>query len=378
MKKKALLLLSLTMVSGCLFSGCGGEKNQNATEALESFTENTGADATQTSSSSIQFQADTADNEIYDFGYLASDYVSFGNYNSIKIEKTEVEDVSEDEVQEEIKNRMKKQEIWSDKTEGTVNRYDLVNLDISCSVDGQKYPAASRKDTNLSVGSGNFFQEFEEQIIGKQIGETVKFTLALADTTQFSDKAGKNAEFTAHIKAVRTQPKLTDEIAARLSGQQYDNAADYEAYIKGILTEEKQEEHNYEVFMEVMGQISDSIEIKGIPEEETADGITNEDIQKEAEEKGVSASELAKQYLDEGKTIASADTGKASMNLLLLSIAEQRGIAVSGSDISAYGTYLLDKGYTEKEIKETYTERDLAHLALNRMVMMAVAESAES
>lgn len=381
MKKRTWIFLFLTVFSGCLLSGCGGEKKQETTEALESFTEDSGETSTKAATSADgtdQFRSSTPKDELYDFGYRAAEYVSIGNYKDIKVEKTEAEEVTEDAIREEIQGRMKKQGIWKEKTEGTVKQYDLVNMDINCMVDGQEYPAASREDTNINVGAGNFFLEFETQIIGKQIGETVKFTLTLPDNMQFSDKTGKEAEFTVHIKAVRTQQELTDETVAVLSNGKYSTVSDYEAYIKKVLSEEKQEEHNYTVFMEVMNQISDSIEIKGIPEEEKETGLTNEDIQKEAEEKGISASELAQEYLSEGKSISTDNTEEASMNLVLLYIADQRGISVSGADISDYGTYLMDKGYMEEEIKQTYTERELAHLALNRMVMDSVAENAES
>ena len=381
MKKRTLLFLFLTVLSGCLLSGCGGEKKQETTEALESFMEDSGETSTKAVTSAdgtVQFRSSTPKDELYDFGYRAADYVSIGNYKDIKVEKTEAEEVTEDAIREEIQGRMKKQGVWKEKTEGTVKQYDLVNMDINCTVDGQEYPAASREDTNINVGAGNFFPEFETQIIGKQIGENVTFTLTLPDNMQFSDKAGKEAEFTVHIKAVRTQQELTDETAAVLSNGKYSTVSDYEAYIKKVLSKEKQEEHNYTVFMEVMNQISDSIEIKEIPEEEKETGLTNEDIQKEAEEKGLSASELAQEYLSEGKSISTDNAEEASMDLVLLYIADQRGISVSGADISDYGTYLMDKGYTEEEIKQTYTERELAHLALNRMVMASVAENAES
>ena len=68
-----------------------------------------------------------------------------------------------------------------------------------------------------------------------------------------------------------------------------------------MLEAEKEEQHNYNVFMEVMTQIADSIDIKGIPEEESENDLTYEKIQQEADAKGIAPAELAQEYEAAGK-----------------------------------------------------------------------------
>ena len=139
-----------------------------------------------------------------------------------------------------------------------------MNLDITCTVDGKEYAPGSKKDINLNVGAGNYFSEFEEKLIGKQLGDTITFELTLPDNDTFTQQTGKKGVFTVYLKAVRTQPQLTDEIAVKLSDQKYQSVKEYQQYIKEMLEAEKEERHNYNVFMEVMTQIADSIDIKGM------------------------------------------------------------------------------------------------------------------
>lgn len=380
MQKRNMLVICLLAMAAGILSGCGNEKKEETDIALETYEENGSASSAVTSSNgTIQFKGETSKDEVYDFGYSATDYISAGDYSSIKVQKTEPETVTEDDVQAAITERMKNHEIWTEKTEGSINRYDLVNLDITCTIDGEEYAAACKKDINLNVGSGNYFSELEEQIIGKQIGDIITIELTLPDTTLFTQQAGKKGTFTVHMKAVHIQPQLTDEIVAKLSDYKYQSTEEYRQYIKTLLESDKKEQHDYNVFMEVMTQIADSIEIKGVPEVENEETVSYERIQKEAEEKGVSASEILQEYTSKGENLTISDnTEETYMNLLLLYIADQRGLTVTGEDISSCRNELIEKeNYSEKEIDLMFTERRLAHLALNKKVLAYVAEHAE-
>ena len=383
MRRKTVLFLCLLtsmagILSGC--GGCGGNKTGETNVTLETLAEDSSGSPTITSDAgTIQFKGTTSKDEVYDFGYKASDYISLGDYSKIKVEQTQFEEVTNDEIQSRISDLMKKKEIWIDKTEGSIKQYDLVNLDITCTVDGKEYAPGSKKDINLNVGAGNYFSEFEEKLIGKQLGDTITFELTLPDNDTFTQQTGKKGVFTVYLKAVRTQPQLTDEIAVKLSDQKYQSVKEYQQYIKEMLEAEKEERHNYNVFMEVMTQIADSIDIKGIPEEESENDLTYEKIQQEADEKGIAPAELAQEYEAAGKTISMDSTEEHSMDLLILYIADQNGITVTGSDIAEYKSSLLERGtYSEEELDKTLSERKLAHLALNRKVLAFVAERAEN
>lgn len=380
MRRKTVLFLCLLTSMAGILSGCGGNKTGETNVTLETLAEDSSGSPTITSDAgTIQFKGTTSKDEVYDFGYKASDYISLRDYSNIKVEQTQFEEVTNDEIQSRISDLMKKKEIWIDKTEGSIKQYDLVNLDITCTVDGKEYAPGSKKDINLNVGAGNYFSEFEEKLIGKQLGDTITFELTLPDNDTFTQQTGKKGVFTVYLKAVRTQPQLTDEIAVKLSDQKYQSVKEYQQYIKEMLEAEKEERHNYNVFMEVMTQIADSIDIKGIPEEESENDLTYEKIQQEADEKGIAPAELAQEYEAAGKTISMDSTEEHSMDLLILYIADQNGITVTGSDIAEYKSSLLERGtYSEEELDKTLSERKLAHLALNRKVLAFVAERAEN
>ena len=54
----------------------------------------------------VHFSSETGEDEAYDFGYKASDYVSFGNYRNVKVDNIEAKEVTNTDVLEEVLNRM--------------------------------------------------------------------------------------------------------------------------------------------------------------------------------------------------------------------------------------------------------------------------------
>lgn len=114
-------------------------------------------------------------------------------------------------------------------------------------------------------------------------------------------------------------------------------------------------------------------------EGESENDLTYEKIQQEADAKGIAPAELAQEYEAAGKKISMDSTEEHSMDLLILYIADQNGITVTGGDIAEYKSSLLERGtYSEEELDKTLSERKLAHLALNRKVLALVAECAEN
>ena len=114
MKKKAVLILCMSLTAGCLLSGCGGEKPEETEIALETFAEDQPGSTTITSDAgTVQFKGETSKDEIYDFGYKAADYISLGDYRTIKVEKTQPEEASDEEVKSRISDLLSKKNIWN-------------------------------------------------------------------------------------------------------------------------------------------------------------------------------------------------------------------------------------------------------------------------
>ena len=201
----------------------------------------------------------------------------------------------------------------------------------------------------------------------------------MPDDSKFSDAAGKEAEYTATVKSVRTLPDITDDVINKLTDGKYKAVSDYETYIRQVLQKEKEIENNLTIFEETLGQVADTFEFKGVPEQEKEGDIDIETIREEAEEKGVEPVELVNQYEAEGKTIAYEQSTNSKIDLLILYVAQKEGITVTGADIKALKAELIEWNAfkDEEDIAENLSERQLAHAALREKVCAYIAQKTE-
>lgn len=103
MRRKTVLFLCLLTSMAGILSGCGGNKTGETNVTLETLAEDSSGSPTITSDAgTIQFKGTTSKDEVYDFGYKASDYISLGDYSNIKVEQTQFEEVTNDEIQSRI------------------------------------------------------------------------------------------------------------------------------------------------------------------------------------------------------------------------------------------------------------------------------------
>ncbi len=378
--KKTIIILCSIMIVGCFWRGCEKESSKETKAVMDTASiDQSDAKMIISRNGTVQFTTKTADDENFDFGYNAEDYVSVGDYSNVTVVKTEPEAVTNEDIQNDIENRLKTHAMWNEKKEGTVEQFDLVNMDFTGTVDGKTFQNSTGTDINIRIGSGDYCKEVEAQIIGKNIGEKITFKVTMPDDSKFSDAAGKEAEYTVTVKSVRTLPDITDDVINKLTGGKYKTVSEYEAYIKQVLQKEKEIENSLTIFEETLGQVADTFEFKGVPEQEKEGDIDIETIRKEAEEKGVEPVELVNQYEAEGKTIAYEQSTNSKTNLLILYVAQKEGITVTGADIKALKDELIEWNAfkDEEDIAENLSERQLAHAALREKVCAYIAQKAE-
>ena len=95
---------------------------------------------------------------------------------------------------------------------------DVAVIDFTGSVDGENFIGGKAEDYGLEIGSGSFIPGFEEQIIGKDVGD--EFDVNITFPEQYTEElAGKDAVFAVKIKELReTIPATLDDDFAKKMG----------------------------------------------------------------------------------------------------------------------------------------------------------------
>ena len=165
--------------------------------------------------------------------------VELGKYKGVKVEKADTA-VSAKEVDEEIKKEQERNARFTDITGRAVKKDDTVNIDYSGSVDGVNFDGGTAEGQELVIGSHSFIDTFEDQIIGKKIGDSFDVNVTFPEQYQEKSLAGKAAVFAVKLNGIKEKvmPELDDEFAGDVS--EFSTMAEYKDDVKKKLAEKKE------------------------------------------------------------------------------------------------------------------------------------------
>jgi trigger factor len=166
--------------------------------------------------------------------------VKIEGYKGLACKKADTE-VSDDEVEAEIKKDLAKNARIVDVTDRAVQDGDIATIDFKGFMDGEAFAGGEGHDYDLEIGSHSFIDTFEEQLIGKNIGDEVDVNVTFPEGYGQADLAGKPAKFEVKVNAIKFKelPELTDEYVADTTDSE--NVADYKNDIVGRLKVRKLE-----------------------------------------------------------------------------------------------------------------------------------------
>ncbi len=167
--------------------------------------------------------------------------VTLGKYKDIEIDKIEIE-VTEEEINETIERERKNSARTITVDDRPVKDEDIVTIDFEGFVDDVAFDGGKGEDFDLTIGSHSFIDTFEEQLIGKNIGDDVEVNVTFPETYHVDDLKGKPALFKVKIKGIKENelPELDDDFASEVS--EYDTFEEYKKSVEDHLKEKKADE----------------------------------------------------------------------------------------------------------------------------------------
>lgn len=138
-----------------------------------------------------------------------SKYVDLGKYEGISV------DTKSDEFKEyydaQIKSDIENNDLYQTKTEGTVQKGDIANIDYEGKKDGVAFEGGTAKGYDLEIGSNSFIAGFEDGLIGVAIGSTVDLNLTFPEDYGNEELNGAAVVFTVKVNYVKTADALDPE-----------------------------------------------------------------------------------------------------------------------------------------------------------------------
>ena len=180
--------------------------------------------------------------------------VTLGDYMGIEVEKSVVE-VTDEDMEAELKRIQQQNSRSIEVTDRATQLDDEVTIDFEGFVDGEAFEGGKGNDYPLKLGSHSFIDTFEDQLVGKNIGDQVDVNVTFPEDYQATDLAGKPALFKVAIKAIKATelPELDDDFASEAS--EFDTMDEYKEDIKKTLFAKKEAEAKREKEGKVIDKI---------------------------------------------------------------------------------------------------------------------------
>lgn len=168
--------------------------------------------------------------------YTVKPEVSISDYKGLKLEKP-VKNVTDEEVEKEIERVRNSNARIIDVTDRAAEKGDTVIFDFEGFCDDKAFDGGKAEKFSLELGSGRFIPGFEDQVVGKNIGEDFDVNVTFPEDYNASELAGKPAVFKCKIHEIKGKElaELDDEFAKDVS--EFDTLDEYKADIKAKLTE---------------------------------------------------------------------------------------------------------------------------------------------
>lgn len=288
-------------------------------------------------------------------GYDLSEYVKTADYKGLEMEKIEVS-VSDEEVSTQVEANVEDTKTTEEVKEGTVAKNDTVNIDYEGKIDGKTFTGGSAEDTDLTIGSGQFIDGFEDGLIGKPVGSTQTLNLKFPDDYNSSEVAGKDVVFTVTINHIvkETIPEYNDAWVADNSDVK--TTAEYEQQVREELYKEKEEQAKSDAISDLWSQVVESSEVIKYPEDEVNKYVEEIEAQYQAmaDNNGMELKDLWEQYgikSEKEYNTENKETAQAYVKeqMVMYDIAEKEDLSYTDEEEDELRTQLEDAGYQDDE-----------------------------
>lgn len=173
--------------------------------------------------------------------------VELGQYKDVEVKKTEYK-VTDEEIEQNLKGLQERNARVEKKEEGSVENGNIAVIDFKGFIDGVAFEGGEGKDYPLEIGSGSFIDNFEEQLIGLNVGDTKNVSVKFPENYGKEELNGKPAVFEVTVKEIKIKekPAIDDEFAKEVS--EFDTLEEMKNDLKSKLEKnyKEREEREYE------------------------------------------------------------------------------------------------------------------------------------
>jgi trigger factor len=303
--------------------------------------------------------------------------ITLGAYKGIEAEKKEAV-VTEEEVMAQVEKEREQNSRTVTIDDRAVQDGDIAVIDFEGFVDNEAFEGGKGEDYSLTIGSHSFIDNFEEQLIGKAIGEEIEVNVTFPEEYQAKELAGKPALFKVKIKEIKVKelPELDDDFAQDVS--EFNTLDEYKENIAATIKANKEKELKTAKENEVVEKIIEAATIE-IPEPMIDAQVSQmaEEFAQRIQYQGLSIEQYfqftgmdSKKFMDSLRPQA---VKRIQSRLVLEAVVKAENIEVTAEELDKELTDMAVKYQMEADkLKELVGEKEKEQIKLDIAVQKAV------
>lgn len=312
--------------------------------------------------------------------------VELGKYKGVEVSKADTEATDAD-VEKEIKKVAEQNSRTITVEDRAVKDGDMTVIDFEGFVDGVAFEGGKGENYPLTIGSHSFIDNFEDQIIGMNIGDEKEINVTFPEDYHAEELKGKPATFKVSVKEIKEKqlPDIDDDFAQDVSD--FDTLDEYKADLKKKIAERKEAEAKRQKETEAIEKIVADSKMD-IPQAMIDTQVTRmaEDFAQRLQQQGLSLETYfkytgltAEKILDDMKPEA---VKRIQNSLVLEAVAKAENIQVSDDEFNAELSKMADMYKMEVDkIKEFMGESEEKQMrddiAIQKAVDLIVSSAVE-
>jgi len=166
-------------------------------------------------------------------GISPLDYIEPLDYKNISVTTADVE-YTEEDMNADIESLLSQHKVANTDPALAAVDGDTLNIDYVGTVDGVEFEGGSTggAGTDLTLGSGSYVDDFEQQLIGSHPGDQVTVEVTFPDDYTSEDLQGKDAVFEVTVNSIQVLPEFNDAFVAENFSDIATTADGYKEYLK--------------------------------------------------------------------------------------------------------------------------------------------------
>ncbi|MBQ9887556.1 MAG: FKBP-type peptidyl-prolyl cis-trans isomerase [Lachnospiraceae bacterium] len=204
----AVVALAIWIIIDAIYASKYGKSNSNEPESVSVIS----TEGTAVNESAPDYSAFLTDDGLIK-DLKVSDYVDLADIDSITVSAKDIEPSSED-ISKALESYYQTDLLTDASLE--IKDGDTVNIDYVGYVDDKAFEGGDTKGngTQLTIGSGRYIDDFEQQLIGHKPGEDVDVNVTFPADYGKDELNGKDALFKVKINGIYDKHEPTDEYVA--------------------------------------------------------------------------------------------------------------------------------------------------------------------